>query len=309
MSDWDEYDWSDVVPNPIPENPGAVAQIAYSSEFSKAMSLFRACADVNELSPRVLALTKAIIELNPAHYSIWDYRLEVVTELGNSIFDYKKVGLTPKSKSHPPIGEDGDWLNQFTLSHAKNYQVWNYRQHLIDPHNPQWFRGEKLLAMLVFEDDSKNFHAWSHLKWVINKDRQHGTDSFKDGSSLLEDCDRMIGADVWNNSAWSFRYFVFMQYPALLVSNEELSFIEHSLNVAPSNESAWAYLRGLVADLNPELKEKAITIALRFVGEPRAVELLAELSEKTESSKHWLQLCELEPVRRPFWEARMAASS
>lgn len=309
MKEWEEFDWTDIVPDVIPEIPGSVAQIAYSGEFSRAMSLFRACAAVNEMSPRVLALTRAIIELNPAHYSIWDYRLEVVSELGNSVFDYTKVGLTPKSQNHPPIGEDGDWLNQFTLSHAKNYQVWNYRQHLIDPHNPLWFRGEKLLAMLVFEDDPKNFHAWSHLKWVVNKDKQYGTHSFEDGSSLLEDCARMIAADVWNNSVWSFRYFVFAQYPDLLIPNKELAFIKQSLLVAPSNESAWAYLRGLVAHLAPDSKEGAKYIALEFISEPRAVELLAELSDKPHSEAHWRKLCELEPMRRPFWEARMSTSS
>jgi protein farnesyltransferase/geranylgeranyltransferase type-1 subunit alpha len=44
---------------------------ALFSTDSEAMDYFRAVARVNEKSKRVLELTAHIIDMNPAHYTIW----------------------------------------------------------------------------------------------------------------------------------------------------------------------------------------------------------------------------------------------
>jgi protein farnesyltransferase/geranylgeranyltransferase type-1 subunit alpha len=65
-------EWADVVP--IPQNEGSaypLAAIAYSDEYSQAMSYLRAVMAANEKSERVLQLTEHIIKLNPAHYTVW----------------------------------------------------------------------------------------------------------------------------------------------------------------------------------------------------------------------------------------------
>lgn len=64
--------WTDVIP--IPQDDGGahpLAAIAYSDEYSEAMSYLRAVMAQNEYSERALSLTEHIIGMNPAHYTIW----------------------------------------------------------------------------------------------------------------------------------------------------------------------------------------------------------------------------------------------
>ena len=65
-------EWADVVP--IAQNdggPNSLAAIAYTEEYSEAMSYLRAVMAKNEMSQRVLDLTEHIISMNPAHYTVW----------------------------------------------------------------------------------------------------------------------------------------------------------------------------------------------------------------------------------------------
>ena len=65
-------EWVDVVP--IPQDDGCanpLAAIAYSEQYSEAMSYLRAVMASSERSKRVLKLTEDIIKMNPAHYTVW----------------------------------------------------------------------------------------------------------------------------------------------------------------------------------------------------------------------------------------------
>jgi protein farnesyltransferase/geranylgeranyltransferase type-1 subunit alpha len=48
-----------------------LAAIAYTEEYSSAMGYLRALMAANEFSERGLALTEHIINMNPAHYTVW----------------------------------------------------------------------------------------------------------------------------------------------------------------------------------------------------------------------------------------------
>ena len=64
--------WQDVVPIPQDDGgPNPLAAIAYTEEYSEAMSYLRAIMADNEKSERVLGLTEDIIRMNPAHYTVW----------------------------------------------------------------------------------------------------------------------------------------------------------------------------------------------------------------------------------------------
>ena len=68
----DSPDWRDVDPLPQDEGgPNPLAAIAYTEEYSEAMSYLRAVMARNEISDRVLNLTEDIISMNPAHYTVW----------------------------------------------------------------------------------------------------------------------------------------------------------------------------------------------------------------------------------------------
>lgn len=301
MKLWSDYDWSGVKPVFIPDEKRQLARINYSEEFAVSMAYLRAIQRSHEISERALALTQAILELNPAHYSVWDYRFEIVKEIGNDMYDPKEVGLV-RSDKFPPVGEDGAWLNEFTLDHPKNYQVWNYRQHLADPISLEFFRGELLLVRIVLEDDPKNFHAWSHFKWAV----QNAPPGTYDVPGLLDYAGKLLHDDVWNNSAWSFRYFLFQHYDELQKTSE-LDFVTQKIAEAPQNEAAWSYGKGIFqpSEIQPlALKWSPISC--------RAKELLAALLREQsmfeEAAALYSELCIAEPVRSGYWKYMQAAA-
>ena len=64
--------WTDVVPIPQDEGgPNPLAAIAYTDEYSQAMSYLRAVMANDEKSMRIMDLTEHIIKMNPAHYTVW----------------------------------------------------------------------------------------------------------------------------------------------------------------------------------------------------------------------------------------------
>ena len=80
--------WADVTPIPLDDGSNfypvegqdasgdtngtmPLATISYSEEYTEAMSYLRAVMAANEMSDRALELTKDIIKMNPAHYTVW----------------------------------------------------------------------------------------------------------------------------------------------------------------------------------------------------------------------------------------------
>jgi protein farnesyltransferase/geranylgeranyltransferase type-1 subunit alpha len=67
--------WEDVAPLPQDDLvPRPLASIAYPDQYVEATSYLRAIMAVNEMSPRVLELMADIIDMNPAHYTVWYVR-------------------------------------------------------------------------------------------------------------------------------------------------------------------------------------------------------------------------------------------
>lgn len=65
-------EWANVVPIAQDDGgPNPLAAIAYTDNYSEAMSYLRAVMARDEKSKRVLELTKHIISMNPAHYTVW----------------------------------------------------------------------------------------------------------------------------------------------------------------------------------------------------------------------------------------------
>lgn len=91
----------------------------------------------------------------------------------------------------------------------------------------------------MINEDSKNYHAWQHRQWVISK--------FKLYSWELEFVNRLLEEDVRNNSAWNHRYFVLERTNRLeILKDSEIDFCLRKIRIAPDNESAWSYLRGIL---------------------------------------------------------------
>jgi protein farnesyltransferase/geranylgeranyltransferase type-1 subunit alpha len=62
----------------------------------------------------------------------------------------------------------------------------------------------------------------------------------------------MIDNDIRNNSAWNHRYYIFYETKKSLDSDaiqEEVNFCLQKIRLAPNNESAWNYLRGILQEV------------------------------------------------------------
>lgn len=63
--------WADIDPIAQDDTTHALAPIAYPDEYVEATGYLRAVMAKNEYSERVLRLTEDIIDMNPAHYTVW----------------------------------------------------------------------------------------------------------------------------------------------------------------------------------------------------------------------------------------------
>lgn len=81
------------------------------------MDLFRALkqkhgGDTVEASDRALALTQHLVQLNPANYSVWQYRARVLGQ------------MAADPAQHHYLEDELEFMVAFAVTYMKNYQVW-----------------------------------------------------------------------------------------------------------------------------------------------------------------------------------------
>lgn len=287
------------MPLPTDEGgPNPLAAIAYSEQYGEAMSYLRAVMAANEYSPRALALTEDLIQMNPAHYTVWLYRARILFEI------------------QADLAEEISWLNQIALDHQKNYQIWHHRNLIVDKLGSS--EGETAFVGQMFDLDSKNYHVWSYRQWLVQR-----FGLWDNGE--LEFTDSMLQKDIRNNSAWNHRWYVVNGRESqgiagvkdTAIREREIQFTKAALVKAPQNRSAWNYLRGIqrssgipLSDLRPIAETYADTSETGTVRSSHALDLLAEilaLDETTQpqaSSILDLLTKTYDPIRKNYWEYR-----
>ena len=244
-----------------------LCRILYSDEYRLLMGIARALIEKNELSVRSLILTSKIIEMVPAFYTIWNFRYRVIENLLNQESKLTSVSTDSegqnKDKFSALLNNELDWLDEVTLSNPKNYQIWSYRQALLKNLHPSpSMKRELPIISLMLDDDTKNYHVWSHRKWCCI--------FFNDYSNELTFTRAYIERDVYNNSAWNHRMFLFKKLKAQgegvlnsAAANDELEFCMRKIEFVPQNVSSWNYLRGLLELFYP--KDASDTTAIAHV--------------------------------------------
>lgn len=200
-----------------------------------------------EHSKRALSLTAHIINLNPAHYTVWLYRASMIISLDI------------------PISTELEWVNDVALQNQKNYQIWHHRQLLIDHIYPSISKdpiakselasSEMNFVQRMLNEDGKNYHVWSYRQYLVRKLELFNFAELSCIEQILKD-------DIRNNSAWSHRFFIVFSNPDYCsptatamdpdpgipedVIEREKAFAKASVFIAPQNPCPWNYLRGVL---------------------------------------------------------------
>ncbi|CUS24908.1 LAQU0S21e01156g1_1 [Lachancea quebecensis] len=267
MSDDPEFQYDDVEPLPISsDQEGELCQIMYDEEYRTVMGIARALLQRLEFSERALYATSQAIELVPAFYTMWNYRFQIVRTL------YGADGVK--------LNCELDWLDEFTLNNPKNYQIWSYRQALLQLHPSPEFQRELPILQSMIDEDTKNYHVWSYRRWCVL--------FFREFSNELQFASSLIARDVYNNSAWCHRMFVLKNQvregPPSEVLTGELHYTKKQIEIAPQNISSWNYLRGLYDEfLDGEADPAIIEFALSFAPGIFAVDI-SDFSSQIQSS-------------------------
>ncbi|KAK0719709.1 hypothetical protein B0H67DRAFT_599379 [Lasiosphaeris hirsuta] len=315
-------EWDDIVPIPQGEPEAALAAIAYPADYDEAISYLRAVMLKKEYSQRCLRLTETIIEMNPAHYTVWLYR-------ASNVFALKL-----------PITDEMEWLNKVALVNLKNYQIWHHRHLLVDNLYPtlagnpdelaRFATTERKFLTQILVQDTKNYHVWSYRSYLVGKLGVWGS------PEELKSIEDLIDDDVRNNSAWSHRFFLVFSDPAHTtpglaatepdpaapqdITDREVEYAKEKINLAPQNQSPWNYLKGVLVKGSQKLSsvEDFASGFVKGLGNKdgseavqstHALDLLAEIyAEKREKEKADLCLRRLgekwDRIRIGYWEWR-----
>ncbi|KAF2454832.1 farnesyltransferas-like protein [Lineolata rhizophorae] len=293
--------WADVTPIELDDGgPSPLVAIAYSDDYAEAMSYLRAVMAADEMSERALALTEDLIQMNPAHYTVWLYRARILTAISADL----SAELT--------------WLNSIALRHLKNYQIWHHRQTLVDRLGSA--DGEQAFLRSMLDQDAKNYHVWSYRQWLVRRFAL-----WADDSGELASIEELLNEDVLNNSAWNHRWFLVFgregQEEGYKVLDEtverELAFAKAAVRKEPQNQSPWNYIRGLLRQTKrplAEMKDFASEFAALDrpdeVRSSHALDLLADIFADEESNAGQAKVAlamlatKFDPIRASYWQYR-----
>ncbi|VDP35404.1 unnamed protein product [Heligmosomoides polygyrus] len=183
----DNPEWADVKPiYPSKEEDGAV-RIAVSEQFRDAFAYLRAVLASGEISSRVFLLTEDCIQLNPANYTLWQFRRELLKKL--------QIDLSKELK----------YLDDVIMQSPKNYQVWQsiLRQFVFVGDSVDKAVDAELAftAKLIFED-ARNNSAWNNRYFVLQSTGRINDPKIFD--SEISFTKRFIERMPNNESVWNY---------------------------------------------------------------------------------------------------------
>uniref|UniRef100_A0A914E0P3 Protein farnesyltransferase/geranylgeranyltransferase type-1 subunit alpha n=1 Tax=Acrobeloides nanus TaxID=290746 RepID=A0A914E0P3_9BILA len=268
----DRSEWKDIKPIYFTEDEEGAVKIAVSDAFRDAFAYLRAILQINEYSDRALELTTTCTQLNPANYTVWQFRRNVLKALEKD------------------ISEELRFCEETIFENPKNYQVWHHRRVLVE-----WLKdGSKELDFTqeILLDDAKNYHAWQHRQWVVDNFNYFN-------QAELDFSLKMLCDDLRNNSAWNYRFFIVSRLSNHLKDSEvigqEVKFCLQCIKKVPGNEryrdneianrEKSSHLLSFMVDIILELLEKKQDVKENM---DRAIELLEELKI-------------IDPIRRKYW--------
>lgn len=269
----------------------------YSEEYLTTMASLKNCLENRIYTEEALEITERALNLLASHYTAWCFRLDVIKHLNRDLF------------------EELDWCEEVALENEKNYQIWNYRQRVIelilanDHISGRFsFSREFPILQIMLGMDAKNHHVWLYRNWLVTK-----FDLFDNPEELKFVCS-MIEKDIRNNSAWAHRYFLRFGKKTNdnTVADLEIQYAKEKIALCPQNPSSWNYLFGVYRVTGRSLMEiKAFCMKFANVSEvvissSFALEALAKISieenEPQVAAQYYdLLLQKYDPMRAAYW--------
>lgn len=275
------------------DQPPELCQILYSEDYKATMARLREHLEKKIYTEDALKLTEQVLELLASHYTTWQYRYTIIRHLNKNLFD------------------ELDWCELVALDNEKNYQIWNYRQRIIEdimrePATAAQFeyRREFPILRMMLQQDLKNHHVWLYRKWFVER-----FDLYDDHDEL----DFVAGAiddDLRNNSAWTHRYFLKAHSKAGF--GGETAYCQAKIDICPQNASSWNYLAGIYKKTGESLRGlkqfclKYGNVANDKIASSYAVEMLASIAVEEHDVAGARELYRLlaekyDPIRASYW--------
>ncbi|ODV95249.1 hypothetical protein PACTADRAFT_49998 [Pachysolen tannophilus NRRL Y-2460] len=305
----DDFSWDDIEPCEISSAGTSgveICNIQYSDEYKLVMGYLIKLMSLKEYSERALILTDQVIKLVPAHYTIWQYRFDIIKFLKKDIL------------------KELEWCERVALENQKNYQIWHYRQLLIELYinNNGKFKPEFEYPLIdtMIGEDNKNYHVWAYRKWLVEK-----FNLYADQREIFF-INEMLTKDIRNNSAWNHRFFIFFNNNNKEITKnlikQEIEFTKNAIDLAPQNPSPWNYLLGIyenekfnlnLKDLEPFLlKYSNIEEELNdgkiepLIISTFSLEILAKIYQLNNLSEKSIKIYNLladkyDPIRKNYW--------
>lgn len=287
-----EYNYDDVGVESLNDETPQLCQILYSDEYKRLMGTLLAMMKKKEYSERALALVERGIEKLASHYTLWNYRYNIVVNLKKSLI------------------EELDWCEAIALENEKNYQIWNYRQMIIEKiSESQAYPAHREYPVMnaMLEEDLKNHHVWLYRKWLVER-----FELYQDAKEI-EFVNKCIEIDIRNNSAWTHRFFLMSNGNPIF--QEEVQYVKEKIGQIPQNPSSWNYLLGLykhyhqpIEQLEPFCLELA-DIKADKIKCSYALEMLARIYQPAKAVQVYKSLQHYDPIRTNYWNYKINSLS